>query len=344
MRSAINLTNQYQAELKSTAENQFLPQNSDLISVSSSNLKTNENRKKSDKSKSDKEKKKTSKKSRKKKKSSSSSEQLNTNNSPTDRLNLENMESNESNLKDAEFNTTTTTQVISSNKRPTTSGKRPFTLSNGNNTYITNHPINSFMENLNNLNNESLRWQNTSNNIDEEQKRIELYKMNRRKRYLDQKNIQLLATLSKAKSVLSAINTPTAVKIEELSLENNSNNNTNRDRTSSRLTTNTQHKINLIDEMLSGSLTTSKMNLNENNTFRMPSSSRRKLSNAINLDYDELNSVSVNMASASLLPNRPKSEKIFRSASFILNNNSNSNNKRTIIGGETVISSITSNS
>jgi hypothetical protein len=170
-----------------------------------------------------------------------------------------------------------------------------------------------------------------------------------------------LAALSKAKTVLSAINTPSSVKIEDLTLENpippqlihNNNNttttNTNHERPSSRLTARSnQIKSHLIiEDFLNSSATASKLNLSEN-TFR-PTSSRRKLSNFNNinvsndntLEYMELNSISTNMGSASLLPSRPKSEKTFRSSSFVLGNNSN---KRPLIGGETIISSITSNS
>lgn len=53
------------------------------------------------------------------------------------------------------------------------------------------------------INNESLRWHNQLNNEEEEEKRIELYKINRRKRYIEQRNNFLAATASNAKSVLS---------------------------------------------------------------------------------------------------------------------------------------------
>ena len=158
-----------------------------------------------------------------------------------------------------------------------------------------------------------------------------------------------MAALSKAKTVLSAINTPTNVKIQDLTLDNSNNNShspTNHQRPSSRHTArNNQNNQNLIiEDFFNSSATASKMNLTEN-SFR-PISSRRKITNYnsmnggddVNLDYMELSS---NIAAASLLPNRPKSEKSFRSSSFVLNNSSN---KRSLIGGETIISSITSNS
>ena len=135
-------------------------------------------------------------------------------------------------------------------------------------------------------------------------------------------------------------------------MENSSTNNpiTNHDRPSSRLTArNNQNKPNLIiEELLNSSTTTSKMNLNDN-SFR-PISSRRKLSNFSHMngngneasfEFMEINNITSNMTSTSLLPSRPKSEKSFRSSSFVLNN---TNNKRSLIGGETIISSITSNS
>lgn len=159
-----------------------------------------------------------------------------------------------------------------------------------------------------------------------------------------------MAALSKAKSVLSAINTPTNVKIEDHTLENSNNSShspTNHQRPSSRHTArNNQNNQNLIiEDFFNSSATASKINLTEN-SFR-PISSRRKITNYnsmnggddVNLDYMELSS---NIAAASLLPNRPKSEKSFRSSSFVLNNNSS--NKRSLIGGETIISSIISNS
>jgi hypothetical protein len=155
-----------------------------------------------------------------------------------------------------------------------------------------------------------------------------------------------LAALSKAKTVLSAINTPTNVKIEDLTLDNSNNNShspTNHQRPTSRHTARNNQNL-IIEDFLNSSATASKINLTEN-SFR-PISSRRIKANYnsmnggddLNLDYMELSS---NIAAASLLPNRPKSEKSFRSSSFVLNGSSN---KRSLIGGETIISSITSNS
>jgi hypothetical protein len=53
------------------------------------------------------------------------------------------------------------------------------------------------------INNESLRWHNQLNDVEEEEKRIELYKINRRKRYIEQRNNFLAATANNAKSVLT---------------------------------------------------------------------------------------------------------------------------------------------
>jgi hypothetical protein len=297
----------------------------------------------------EKEKKKKSKKSRKKKKCSSLENINIINDNPTDQqiINIDEIESNEASLNLKEIERPNNSQTFSLSSKRNASAKR-FT-----NTNIFQLPSQNDNQ-LSFSNNESLRWQNQLDNIDEEQKRIEMYKMNRRKRYIDQRNIQLLAALSKAKTVLSAINTPSSVKIEDLTLENPNNNNTtttntNHERPSSRLTARSnQIKSHLIiEDFLNSSATASKLNLSEN-TFR-PTSSRRKLSNFNNinvsndntLEYMELNSISTNMGSASLLPSRPKSEKTFRSSSFVLGNNSN---KRPLIGGETIISSITSNS
>ncbi len=347
MRSAINITNQYRSQVKPT-ESQYSPQNSDLVSNSSSNLKMNANEspaKKVDKAK-EKEKKKKSKKSRKKKKCSSLENITIINDNPTDQqiINIDEIESNEARLNLKEIERPNNSQTFSLSSKRNASAKR---FTNTNNFQVPSQNDNQ----LNISTNESLRWQNQLDNIDEEQKRIEMYKMNRRKRYIDQRNIQLLAALSKAKTVLSAINTPSNVKIEDLTLENPNSTatSTNHERPSSKLTArSSQIKSHLIiEDFLNSSATASKLNLSEN-TFR-PMSSRRKLSNFNNvnvsndttLEYMELNSISTNMASASLLPNRPKSEKTFRSTSFVLSNNSN---KRPLIGGETIVSSITSNS
>ena len=171
VRSAINITNQYQNQVKN-AEN-FSPQNSDLVSNSSSNLKmnTNENTSKKIEKSKEKDKKKKSKKSRKKKKSSSSENVNLLNDSPIEHtINIEEIESNEANLKEKER--TNISQSFSLSSKRAASAKR--------------HANNSQMQlqndnQMNFSNNESLRWQNQLDNIDEEQKRIEMYKMNRRK-------------------------------------------------------------------------------------------------------------------------------------------------------------------
>ena len=349
VRSAINISNQYQSQFKPN-ESQFSPQNSDLLSNSSSNLKSHHhNTNHSDKKASDKQKKlkKVSKKSKSnKKKKSSSSENVNrspaSEQSPTN-FNVGDLKTNliELNNSSGNFNInkadskstfnysqlrlgadSTNTLLNSSslnyNNKRALSAKRPANMTN-------------LTELGNFLNNESLRWHNELENNDEEQKRIEQYKMNRRKRYLDQKNIQLLATLSKAKSILSSVNTPVnpTIHIQQDDL----------DAQSSRFSMHTQ------DILYAGSANVSKITLNDNSSGlpqRISSSKSRKFStndthHSNSVEFVEINNLNLNVSSNSLLPSRPKSEKSFHSTSFMLNT------KRPHVN-DTLISSITSNS
>jgi hypothetical protein len=124
----------------------------------------------------EKEKKKKSKKSRKKKKCSSLENINIINDNPTDQqiINIDEIESNEASLNLKEIERPNNSQTFSLSSKRNASAKR-FT-----NTNIFQLPSQNDNQ-LSFSNNESLRWQNQLDNIDEEQKRIEMYKMNRRK-------------------------------------------------------------------------------------------------------------------------------------------------------------------